>query len=152
VAERVVKAWPGGHVVIYDRVGIQREISPGQVVRAPADWIDGTDRWVVMHEPSSVHVTVTTERTARELMKAAAADPMVLGGDLCDYCPDRLTCKRCYGPEQCQRAEASGMVDARAPYYQQHSECPQCGAKVRLSPTYGWQCTVCQWTERQVKP
>jgi hypothetical protein len=56
VCER--KARLGGHVVVYD---------------APAAGIS-TDgyRWVVMHEPSSNHVAIKTERQARELMKALA--------------------------------------------------------------------------------
>jgi glycine/D-amino acid oxidase-like deaminating enzyme len=56
VCER--KARLGGHVVVYD---------------APIAGI-ATDgyRWAVMHEPSSGHVVVKTERQARELMKALA--------------------------------------------------------------------------------
>ena len=49
----------GGHIVIYDR-------------KNGADWIDADDRYIVMHEPSSLHVSVTNMPTARDLMKDAA--------------------------------------------------------------------------------
>ncbi|HTH63253.1 MAG TPA: hypothetical protein VL563_01120 [Gemmatimonadales bacterium] len=50
----------GGHVVIYDRA-------------RGADWIAGDERWVVMHEPSSLHVCVTSIAVARSIMKGVAA-------------------------------------------------------------------------------
>lgn len=52
------KARLGGHIVVYDR-------------KAGAD-VDADERWIVMHEPSSNHVAIRTERDARELMKALA--------------------------------------------------------------------------------
>jgi len=48
----------GGHVVIYDR---QRGFE-----------CDADDRWIVMHEPSSYHVSVTALVTARAIMKGVA--------------------------------------------------------------------------------
>jgi len=50
-----------GHFVIYDR---DANPSPG---------IDADDRWILMHEPSSYHVSVRSLRLARELMSAMAA-------------------------------------------------------------------------------
>lgn len=61
VCELKCKRPCGGHVVIYDR-------------NNGADWIDGDERWVVMHEPSSLHVAVSSLTQARSLMKDAAAD------------------------------------------------------------------------------
>lgn len=49
-----------GHFVIYDR-------------NQPNVDIDADDRWILMHEPSSYHVSVSSLRVARELMKAMAA-------------------------------------------------------------------------------
>lgn len=48
----------GGHIVIYDA--------------KYATWIDAAERWVVFHEPSSLHVCVKTLATAREIMKHVA--------------------------------------------------------------------------------
>jgi hypothetical protein len=56
VCER--KARLGGHIVVYDR-------------EHGAD-VDADYRWIVMHEPSSLHVAVQTEREARALMKDLA--------------------------------------------------------------------------------
>lgn len=57
---RVCKA--GGHVVIYDR-------------KQGAD-IDADYRYVVMHEPSTIHVAVSSMPKAMELMKqVASGDP-----------------------------------------------------------------------------
>jgi hypothetical protein len=53
-----LKAALGGHIVIYDRAN-------GFV-------IDGDARWVVMHEPSSLHVCVTSLAHARSVMKGVA--------------------------------------------------------------------------------
>lgn len=48
----------GGHIVIYDRTkGFE---------------CDADDRWIVMHEPSSLHVSVATLDHARHLMSAIA--------------------------------------------------------------------------------
>jgi hypothetical protein len=56
VCER--KARLGGHIVVYDRqAGFE---------------IDADHRWIVMHEPSSNHVAVRTEREARQAMKDLA--------------------------------------------------------------------------------
>lgn len=59
VAERKCHAPCGGHIVIYDRHN-------GFVC-------DADDRWIVMHEPSSLHVSVPTKAHAYDLMKACAA-------------------------------------------------------------------------------
>lgn len=56
VCER--KARLGGHIVVYDR-------------ERGAD-VDADHRWIVMHEPSSLHVAVETERQARAIMKGLA--------------------------------------------------------------------------------
>jgi phytoene dehydrogenase-like protein len=56
VCER--KARLGGHIVVYDRKN--------------GCGVDAGARWVVMHEPSSLHVAIETERQARALMKALA--------------------------------------------------------------------------------
>ncbi len=56
VCER--KARLGGHIVVYDRsAGFE---------------IDADHRWIVMHEPSSNHIAIRTEREARQLMKDCA--------------------------------------------------------------------------------
>jgi hypothetical protein len=49
----------GGHIVIYDR-------------ERGADYIEGAGRWVVMHEPSSLHVVVGSLAHARSIMKGVA--------------------------------------------------------------------------------
>lgn len=54
-----LKAKLGGHIVIYDR-------------QRGGDWIDADQRWVVMHEPSSLHVEVRTLAHARDVMKGVA--------------------------------------------------------------------------------
>lgn len=59
VAELKCKAPCGGHIVIYDR---ERGFD-----------IDADHRWIVMHEPSSLHVSVPSLRRARAEMKDAAA-------------------------------------------------------------------------------
>lgn len=59
VSER--KCAAGGHVVIYDR---EKGLD-----------LDGDYRWVVMHEPSSVHVCVSSKTRAYEVMYDAAIDP-----------------------------------------------------------------------------
>lgn len=61
VCELKCKRACGGHVVVYDR-------------ERGADWIDADERWVVMHEPSTLHVAVSSLRHAREIMKDAATD------------------------------------------------------------------------------
>ena len=53
-----LKCTLGGHIVIYDA--------------KRATWIDAAERWVVFHEPSSLHVCVKTLATAREIMKTVA--------------------------------------------------------------------------------
>jgi len=59
VCER--KCRVGGHIVIYDRDRTD---------------IDADHRWIVMHEPSSVHVAIKSQRAARDLMKSLAdGDP-----------------------------------------------------------------------------
>ena len=50
-----------GHIVIYDR---DAEPSPG---------IDADERWIVMHEPSSYHVSVKSRQVAQDLMVSMAA-------------------------------------------------------------------------------
>jgi len=60
VAERKCLRPCGGHVVIYDR-------------KNGGDWIDADDRWVVFHEPSTLHVSVPSLAFARDIMKNAAA-------------------------------------------------------------------------------
>lgn len=57
-----------GHFVIYDRDA------------SPAPGIDSDERWIVMHEPSSHHVTCTNYDAAYQLMEAMAA-----GGDDADF-------------------------------------------------------------------
>ena len=49
----------GGHIVIYDR-------------KRGASDIEGDGRWVVMHEPSSLHVVVGSLDHARSIMKGVA--------------------------------------------------------------------------------
>jgi hypothetical protein len=67
-----LKCGLGGYVVIYDR--------------KRASWIDGDARWVVLHEPSSGHVTVKTLTTARAIMKhvarASTVDEARLAADI----------------------------------------------------------------------
>lgn len=48
----------GGHIVIYDRE---------QGFEVDADY-----RWIVMHEPSSLHIAVKSEADARTIMKGVA--------------------------------------------------------------------------------
>lgn len=52
-----MRAKLGGHIVIYDR---------------EKAGIDGGDRWVVMHEPSSLHVTIHSLKAARQTMQGVA--------------------------------------------------------------------------------
>ena len=59
VCELKCKAPCGGHIVIYDR--------------AKGFDCDADHRWIVMHEPSSLHVAVPSLRDARAFMKSAAA-------------------------------------------------------------------------------
>ena len=54
----------GGHIVIYDR---ERGFD-----------CDASERWIVMHEPSSLHVAVRTKALAYEVMKNPDLD--VFGG------------------------------------------------------------------------
>ncbi len=49
----------GGHIVIYDR-------------NAPDVNIDADCRWIVLHEPSSLHVSVSSLAHARSIMKGVA--------------------------------------------------------------------------------
>ncbi|TXH41324.1 MAG: hypothetical protein E6Q97_37780 [Desulfurellales bacterium] len=56
-----------GHFVIYDR-------------NQPGVDVDADDRWIVMHEPSSYHVSCTSLRVAREVMTIVAD-----GGDDYDF-------------------------------------------------------------------
>ncbi len=65
VAER--KARLGGYIVIYDRDG--------------GFELDASERWIVMHEPSSRHVAVRTLATARGLMKVLAEAQTVAEAD-----------------------------------------------------------------------
>lgn len=59
VAERVCRHPVGGHIVIYDREkGFE---------------IDAGERWIVMHEPSSVHFAVSSRKQAYADMKEFAA-------------------------------------------------------------------------------
>lgn len=62
----------GGHIVIYDRYkGFD---------------CDADDRWIVMHEPSSLHVSVPTLESARVLMKLAAwSDPNYIDAEISKY-------------------------------------------------------------------
>ena len=70
VAERRCRTRCGGHIVIYDR-------------ERGAEDIDADERWVVMHEPSSIHVAVRTRRMAYRMMNDAAEQGMiVLGHDV----------------------------------------------------------------------
>ena len=55
----MLKCSVGGHVVVYDT---ERGFE-----------IDADYRWIVMHEPSSIHVSAPTLAHARELMKAVAS-------------------------------------------------------------------------------
>jgi hypothetical protein len=57
-----------GHFVVYDREA------------KPAPDIDADERWIVMHEPSGVHIAVSSRRHAQQLM-AAMAD----GSDEADF-------------------------------------------------------------------
>lgn len=57
-----------GHFVVYDR---DANPSPG---------IDADERWIVMHEPSSHHVAVSSMDKARALMV-----DMSNGGDAADF-------------------------------------------------------------------
>jgi hypothetical protein len=57
VSERKCKL--GGHIVILDR-------------QNGADWIDADERWVVVHEPSTLHVSVTSLKAARSIMSGVA--------------------------------------------------------------------------------
>lgn len=65
------KAPCGGHIVIYDREG-------SRVGRGDFE-IDANDRYIVMHEPSSLHVSAKSLPLAREIMKAAARGDDVAG-------------------------------------------------------------------------
>jgi hypothetical protein len=53
-----LKAKLGGHIVVYDR--------------AKGCDIDAGDRWIVMHEPSSLHIAVASQRLARDIMQGIA--------------------------------------------------------------------------------
>lgn len=69
VTERICHAPCGGHVVIYDRnLGFE---------------IDAEYRWIVMHEPSSLHVSVSSRETAYAIMYDAAR-----GGHMADILPE----------------------------------------------------------------
>lgn len=60
------KCVKGGHIVILDR-------------KNGADWIDADERWIVVHFPSSGHVSVATRETAYTLMKDTAQGNDVAG-------------------------------------------------------------------------
>jgi hypothetical protein len=69
VASLKCKAPCGGHIVIYDRnKGFD---------------CDADGRWIVMHEPSRLHVSVPSLTLARKTMKDAAA-----GGGVADILPN----------------------------------------------------------------
>jgi hypothetical protein len=71
VTERKVRHSIGGHVVIYDRKnGFE---------------CDASERWIIMHEPSSVHVGVSSRAMAYDVMKSAADDPTTLGASIQDF-------------------------------------------------------------------
>ena len=70
VAELKCHAPCGGHIVIYDRDG--------------GFDIDADYRWIVMHEPSSLHVSVKCLSMARFVMKECAA-----GNPEADILPNR---------------------------------------------------------------
>ncbi len=54
VTERKCRAECGGHIVIYDRnAGFE---------------CDADERWIVMHEPSSIHVAVRNRKEAYDVM------------------------------------------------------------------------------------
>ncbi len=76
VAEQKCKAPCGGHIVIYDR---ERGFD-----------IDADSRWIVMHEPSSLHVAVASLKAAREVLKVAVHIPRhyCLDPTATDNCPD----------------------------------------------------------------
>jgi len=74
VTERKAKDPIGGHVVIYDR-------------NAGFD-CDADYRWIVMHEPTSVHIAVSSRAHAYDLMKAAAGNLNELGVGACMEAPD----------------------------------------------------------------
>lgn len=57
-----------GHFVVYDRDA------------TPSPDIDADERWIVMHEPSSHHIAVSSRRHAQELMVAMAE-----GADEADF-------------------------------------------------------------------
>jgi hypothetical protein len=60
VCERKVRHAVGGHVVVYDRMrGFE---------------CDADHRWIVMHEPSSLHLSFVSRAAAIEFMKEAAAE------------------------------------------------------------------------------
>jgi hypothetical protein len=66
-AERKVHHWIGGHVVLYDREhGFE---------------CDADERWIVMHEPSSVHIAIRTREHAYHDMKLAVVDPESVFGE-----------------------------------------------------------------------
>lgn len=61
VSERTCKAACGGHIVIYDRnKGFD---------------CDAATRWIVMHEPSSIHVAVSNRPQAYAVMNIAQYKP-----------------------------------------------------------------------------
>jgi hypothetical protein len=68
----------GGHIVVYDRKN---------GFDCSADY-----RWIVMHEPSSLHVAVQTERQARQMMKdLAEARTLEAALEIADVFPRRAT-------------------------------------------------------------
>ena len=68
-----MRAKLGGHIVIYDRTN-------------GGDWIDADYRWIVMHMPSSRHVSVGSIAHARSVMqgvaKARTVDDACLHADI----------------------------------------------------------------------
>lgn len=62
VSERKCKASCGGHIVIYDR-------------EAGFD-CDADERWIVMHEPSSIHVAVKSRKDAYDVMRDGELYPV----------------------------------------------------------------------------
>lgn len=61
ISERKVQDHVGGHIVIYDT---QNGFD-----------LDGEERWIVMHEPSTYHVSVSSLKKAYEVMRDAAIYP-----------------------------------------------------------------------------
>jgi hypothetical protein len=107
VSERKMKDGTG-HVVIYDT---QNGFD-----------LDGEDRWIVMHEPSSIHVSVPSKAKAYEVMKDTAEHGIEIIGDS----DDPIWLETLEEMKQTHKCEVCGRT-----------------AKYQLGDTLYWVCGTC---------